>query len=82
MQQTKLESLLETVMNVMIGFVISYAVGPLYYAYLDVPFSHASNLVITCGFTVLSVARGYAVRRWVNARLHQAAKTLARKITA
>ena len=43
-----------------------------------------SSVVISCGplyceaiFTVASVARGYAVRRWFNARIHRAATLLA-----
>ena len=79
-QQAKLESLIETVFSTCIGFGVAFTAGPLMYAYLDIPYDNTSNVVITCGFTVLSVARGYVVRRFFATGLHQTAANLARKI--
>lgn len=76
MKQTKLESLVEVCLNTAIGFAISYSAGPLMYMYLDVPYSHTGNLVITSGFTVLSIARGYIIRRWFNAGLSKTARKI------
>jgi len=81
MQQTRLESLIEVCLGTAIGFTISYSAGPLMYAYLDIPYSHTSNFVITCGFTVLSIARGYLVRRFFNNGLHALAKKIANRLT-
>ncbi len=77
MTQTKLGSLIEAVMNTCIGAGINMlgqlwifpAVG------LNVPFS--TNLTIAAFFTVISVARGFLVRRYFNQRLHAAAQRLA-----
>ncbi|WP_338924323.1 hypothetical protein V0M98_32440 (plasmid) [Pseudomonas silesiensis] len=76
--QSKLESLIETCINTAIGFVVALlsqlVIFPLV-GIVDVPFS--TNLEIGAWFTVISVARGYAVRRWFNARLKNLARRLA-----
>ena len=76
MNQTRLESFIEVCLGTAIGFLISYSAGPLMYAYLDVPYSHTGNLVITGGFTILSIIRGYIIRRWFNRDLTKAARKL------
>ena len=81
MRQTRVESLIETTINTMMGFGISYAVGPIYFAYLGLEHNHLDNLVITAGFTALSIVRGYIVRRFFNAGIHQTAHKLAKRIT-
>lgn len=80
MNQTKLESLIETVLNVAIGFVVSFSVWPLVAHVFSLPYSVASNLGITAIFTILSITRGYVVRRWFNKRLHSASARLARNL--
>ena len=80
MNQTKLESFVETCLNTAAGFVISFCAWPVVAAVFGYPYSVASNLAITLIFTVLSVARGYAIRRWFNAGLHKAAKNISRNI--
>lgn len=73
MNQTRLGSLIEAVINVAIGFVVSVALTAIVlpaYGHA-VTFSH--NLQITTIFTVASILRSYALRRWFNARIHRAA---------
>lgn len=71
MTQTKLGSLIEAFANVFIGFWINFATN-----LLILPLFGFTNLTLENNFyigllyTVVSVARGYAVRRWFNARLH------------
>jgi|SaaInlStandDraft_7_1057024.scaffolds.fasta_scaffold456467_1 hypothetical protein len=72
-EQSRLESFIEVCLGTAIGFAVSYLVGPVMYWYLDVPYSNTGNFVITSGFTVLSIIRGYAVRRWFANGLHRAA---------
>jgi hypothetical protein len=81
MKQTKAESLIETTLNVGIGFIISFCAWPFVAAAFDLPYSVASNLGITFVFTVLSITRGYIVRRFFNAQLHKVAQTFARGFT-
>lgn len=78
MNQTRLGSLIEAVLNTGIGLAINLVaqrvVFPLFG--FDPPF--ATNLAIAAIFTVISIARGYVVRRWFNARLRSAAARLAK----
>lgn len=62
--QTRLESLLETVVNTGIGFVVSASAWPLVAWMYDYPYTLSANFSITAIFTGLSIARGYAVRRY------------------
>jgi len=68
--QSRLGSLFEQVSNTAFGFVLSmltweFVIKPLW----DLPTTHGDNLAITTVFTVISILRGYVVRRFFN-RLH------------
>lgn len=72
MKQSRLSSLAEACLNVATGFIVSYAVwwfiaGPVY----DIPVNHAQTFGITCIFTITSIVRSYAWRRWFNWRIHR-----------
>lgn len=77
MNQTRLESAIEVAMNIAIGFTINWfaniAVLPLFGFHV----SPAQAFHIGLIFTIISVARSYAIRRWFNAGLHKAAAKLA-----
>ena len=77
MDQSKLESLVETCVNTIIGFLVAFmsqiVVFPLVGLH-DV--SIAANLEIGAWLTLISVARGYIIRRWFNARLRQALRKM------
>ncbi len=77
MDQSKLESFVETCINTTIGYVVALISQLLVFPMvgIDVPFS--TNLEIGAWFTVISVARGYIIRRWFNARLKRAARFMA-----
>lgn len=67
MTQTRLQSLLEQLLNVGSGFLLSlvfwtFVVVPVW----KLPVNTAENLQITAAFTVLSVVRGYVWRRLFN----------------
>lgn len=83
MNQTRLESLLEAGVNTAIGFFVAlwtwqFIVAPL----MGYAVTLADNLLITGIFTVVSVARGYVLRRFFNSGLHRAVHKLARVIYA
>lgn len=67
--QSRLSSLIEQVLNVASGFIVSLllwqAVGPL----LGYEVNLADNLTITTIFTVVSIIRGYLWRRYFNGRI-------------
>ena len=80
MNQSKLESFVETCLNTALGFIVSFTAWPLVAALFGLPYSVEQNLAITSIFTALSIARGYVVRRWFNAGLNRAAAGIARRL--
>lgn len=84
MNQTRLESFIESSINIGSGFVVSL----LFWTFVVVPMWHLpvsmhNNLQITGCFTILSVARSYVWRRLFNngmhKRLHRLVSRLRRK---
>lgn len=61
--QSKRGSAVEAVVGVGAGFLISLAAAPIIYPLFGHAFSMVQNVGITLVFTVLSLARGYLVRR-------------------
>lgn len=67
MMQTKWESLIEQVLNVGSGFLISLMVWTFFIVPIwELPVNAGENIVITGIFTVVSVLRGYVWRRLFN----------------
>ena len=66
MTQTRKHSAIETVAGVAIGFVVSLAAAVIVFPLFGHAFTLGQNVGITIIFTVLSIARGYVVRRWFN----------------
>ena len=66
--QTKLQSLIESITNILIGYFVAIAsqlaVFPLFG--INIPLS--DNLLIGVWFTVISLVRSYTVRRYFNWR--------------
>jgi len=66
--QTKLESLIESCVNIAIGYVIAVAGQLLIFPVVGVSATVKQNLIIGVGFTLISLVRQYLIRRWFNAR--------------
>jgi uncharacterized membrane protein (DUF485 family) len=66
MSQTRRMSLLETVVSLVIGFAVSVLASYVVYPLHGHSFSLGQNISITLIFTVLSLVRGYVVRRAFN----------------
>lgn len=65
--QPRLHSLLEQILNVGSGFIISYFLWIFYITYkYDIEVSRSDNLEIVLTFTVVSVIRGLMWRRGFN----------------
>lgn len=77
MNQTRLGSLIEAAMNVAIGFAINFCANLVILPLIGFHITTGQNLFIGVLYTLISVARSYVVRRWFNARLHQAAQRMA-----
>lgn len=68
MTQTKIESLLEALLNTAVGFITSLLTWRVVSYLLGMEHSWTQNLLITGIFTVVSIARSYLVRRWCHGR--------------
>ncbi len=66
--QTKLESFFEANTSTAIGFIVSYILSYTVLPLYGVEQSHSVSLQITMIYTVASIIRGYAVRRYFNKR--------------
>ncbi len=77
MPQTRLESLIESIINIAIGYFVALASQLLIFPMFDVHLPLSDNLLIGAWFTGISLIRSYVIRRWFNARLHATARMLA-----
>lgn len=78
MKQRKIHSFLEALTNTAIGWIVSFVfwitvVRPLF----GIETTMAENVHITNLFTVISILRGYLVRRWYEIYLNDALTRLA-----
>tara|TARA_R110002050_G_scaffold204275_1_gene339487 strand:- start:1775 stop:1987 length:213 start_codon:yes stop_codon:yes gene_type:complete len=64
--QTKKQSLIETISGVFIGLVISFLIQVVIYPAMGIRVTLSQNLFITSVFFMVSVVRGYFVRRLFN----------------
>ncbi len=68
--QSKTHSLIETILNTFIGFIISLATAPLAYWICGVEITSSQNLGTAIIMTIISLIRGYTLRRFCNKHLH------------
>jgi hypothetical protein len=78
MNQTKLGSLIESIMNIIIGYGVALLSQIILFPLFDIHISLSTNLWIGAWFTLISLVRSYIIRRWFNARLHEAAMKIAK----
>lgn len=67
--QTRLESLIEALINVVIGFCIQFTASAILLPLIGVPITAGQNFLLGIGMTVVSVARQYVIRRWAQEHL-------------
>ena len=82
MEQTRASSFVEACINTAIGSGTTLVLAPIVYPLFGHSFTVAQNLGITAIFTVVSIIRGYAVRRWFNARIKRLAALIAQRAQA
>lgn len=71
--QTRFQSFIESCVNIAIGFLVSLLVLWAVAILFNLRTSAGENILITCIFTVTSLLRQYAIRRffnWLHARQH------------
>lgn len=81
MNQTRIGSLIETLMNVAIGLMVSVVANALVFPRFGFQPSLGENVAISLFYTAISIARQYVLRRWFNARLQRAAARMAKAVT-
>ena len=77
MNQTKLGSLYEVILGIIIGFSINWVANLYILPMYGFHVTGGQAFSIGLFFTVISVVRGYVIRRWFNARLHALSQRLA-----
>lgn len=82
MEQTRLVSLIETLLNTAIGFAVSFIAWPIAAAITGIQYNHGQHWAMVIIFTAISIARGYIIRRWFNNGMHIAAVKVAKKAWA
>ena len=68
MTQSRKHSLLESCCNVGIGYGVALASQLVIFPWFGIHVPLRDNLAIGAWFTVVSLVRGYMVRRWFNGR--------------
>ena len=68
MGQSKLGSMIEAISNTAVGFIISLFAQTWYLLYFDIQISHAQNAGLVAFMTLISIVRGYVLRRFFNGR--------------
>lgn len=71
-RQTRLESLLEAIINVLIGFAINYLANVFVLRHFGFDVDLGTAFYISVVFTAISIARGYMIRRWAEVHLRRA----------
>lgn len=63
MKQTRGTSLLKSVVSTAVGFGVAFVANAIILPHFGLPISHSANLLLTSIYTVISIARGYALER-------------------
>lgn len=76
MQQSKLESLIESMLNSVIGYLTAIGFQMMIFPIFDIKVDASTNFKLAAAFTVLSIARTYVIRRWCNRWLRDTIKVI------
>lgn len=77
MSQSKYGSLIEAGAHTCIGYFLSLAVQFIVYPIYGASFTVMQNIEIGLIFMLVSLVRGYVIRRWFEARIHRAVEKFA-----
>lgn len=64
--QSRLMSMVETITNVVFGFMFAVAMQVVIFPLFDIHVTLETNVKMTVCFTILSMARSYLLRRFFN----------------
>lgn len=77
MEQSKLSSLIESLINILIGYVVALLSQLAIFPMVGIHIPLSTNLEIGAWFTLISLVRSYVIRRWFNRMIRDSAKRLA-----
>jgi hypothetical protein len=66
--QSRHHSLIESVTNVVVGYLIAVFSQVVIFPFFDIDIPLRDNFLIGLWFTVISIGRSYALRRWFTRR--------------
>lgn len=66
MKQEKKHSLIESIFQTVIGLITSFLIQIAIYPILNIPVTFTQNVIITLVFFIVSIIRGYLIRRLFN----------------
>jgi len=66
MKQSKIESLIESLLNIAVGYGVALAAQMLIFPLFDIHVSHHDHMAIGGLFTIVSLIRSYIIRRLFN----------------
>ncbi len=69
--QSRKQSLIESVVNVLVGYVVALTSQLVIFPLFGVNLPLADNLLISAFFTVVSIVRSYLIRRVFNRNLNR-----------
>ncbi len=78
MEQTKLGSFYESVINIIIGWIINFTANMTIFPLFGWEISVEQNIYLGTIYTFISLIRSYVIRRWFNAKL----RALSMKLTS
>jgi membrane protein implicated in regulation of membrane protease activity len=65
-QQTKKSSIIESIVNTLSGLLITLIFSPFIYGLVGIKYTFSQLGLATILFMILSIARGYVIRRFFN----------------
>lgn len=75
--QSPRSAIVEAWLNIAVGFAINFVANFLILPLIGAHPSASQNFLMGWIYTAVSIVRQYAIRRWFNAKLHEAARRLA-----
>ena len=78
--QTRREIIIEVWISILIGFGINWIMNWFLLPMVGATFTAAENFWLGAIYTLVSVLRGFAVRRWADRHIRQFATSLARRL--
>lgn len=69
--QSKFQSFIEANTNTFVGFFLNLLVSPTIYRVVGMEYTYGQLWIVTGIFTVVSIVRGYIIRRWFNKKEKQ-----------